>query len=48
MDQRSSSGRRTAHPLLSIALLAAVVVLSVAVAAVWQTVLGAEWISRLW
>ena len=34
--------------LLSIALLAAVVVLSVAVAAVWQTVLGAEWISRLW
>jgi hypothetical protein len=34
--------------LLAIALLAAVVVLSVAVAAVWQTVLGAEWISRLW
>jgi hypothetical protein len=34
--------------LLSIALLAAVIVLTVAVAAVWQTVLGAEWISRLW
>ena len=34
--------------LLSIALLAAVIVLTVAVAAVWQTVRGAEWISRLW
>jgi hypothetical protein len=34
--------------LLSIALLAAVIVLMVAAAAVWQTVLGAEWISRLW
>ena len=34
--------------LLAIALLAAAVVLTVAVAAVWETVLGAEWISRLW
>jgi hypothetical protein len=34
--------------LLSIALLAAVIVLTVAVTAVWQTVLGAEWIGRLW
>ena len=33
--------------LLSIALLAAVIVLAVAVAAVWETVLGAKWISRL-
>jgi hypothetical protein len=34
--------------LLAIALLAAAVVLSIAVAAVWETVLGAECISRLW
>jgi hypothetical protein len=34
--------------LLAIALLAAGVALSIAVAAVWETVLGAEWISRLW
>jgi len=34
--------------LLAIALLAAVIVLTIAVAAVWETVLGAEWISRLW
>jgi hypothetical protein len=34
--------------LLAIALLAAVIVLTVAVAAVWETVLGAEWISHLW
>jgi hypothetical protein len=34
--------------LLSIALLAAVIVLMVAVAAVWETVLGAKWISGLW
>jgi hypothetical protein len=34
--------------LLAIALLAAAVVLSIAVAAVWETVLGAERISRLW
>ena len=33
--------------LLSIALLAAVIVLAVTVAAVWETVLGAKWISRL-
>jgi hypothetical protein len=34
--------------LLSIALLAAVIVLAVAVAAVRETVLGAKWISGLW
>ena len=34
--------------LLSIALLAAVVVMTVAVAAVWEMVLGAKWISDLW
>jgi hypothetical protein len=34
--------------LLSIALLAAVIVLGVAVAAVWQTVSGAIWIIGLW
>lgn len=34
--------------LLSIALLAAVIVLAVAVAAIWETVLGAKWISGLW
>ncbi len=35
-------------PLLVIAALAGVIVLAVAVAAVWQTVLGAAWVSRLW
>jgi hypothetical protein len=34
--------------LLSIALLAAVIVLTVAVVAIWETVLGAQWISGLW
>ncbi len=34
--------------LLSIALLAAVIVLTVALVAVWDTVLGAKWISGLW
>ena len=34
--------------LLLIALLGAVTVLTVAVVAVWQTVLGAKWISGLW
>jgi hypothetical protein len=34
--------------LLAIALLAAVIVLTVAVAAVWQTVRGAQWLSGLW
>jgi hypothetical protein len=34
--------------LLSIALLAAVIVLAVEVAAVWETVLGAKWIIGLW
>lgn len=34
--------------LLSIALLAAVIVLAVAAAAIWETVLGAKWISGLW
>jgi hypothetical protein len=33
---------------LSIALLAAVIVLAVAVVAIWETVLGAQWISGLW
>jgi hypothetical protein len=35
-------------PLLSIALLAAVIVLAVATAAVWQMVVGAKWITGLW
>lgn len=34
--------------LLSIALLVAVGVLTVALTAVWQTVVGAKWISGLW
>ena len=34
--------------LLSTALLAAVIVLTVAVAVVWETVRGAQWISGLW
>jgi len=34
--------------LLSIALLAAIIVLAVASAAVWGAVLGAKWISGLW
>ena len=34
--------------LLSIALLSAVIVLALALAALWETVVGAEWISRLW
>ena len=34
--------------LLSIALLAAVIVLTVELAAVWETVLGAKWIIGLW
>ena len=34
--------------LLSIALLAAVVVLTIALAAVWETIRGAEWIGHLW
>jgi hypothetical protein len=33
--------------LLSIALLAAIIVLTVALV-VWETVLGAKWISGLW
>ena len=34
--------------LLSIALLAAVIVLAVELVAVWETVLGAKWIIGLW
>jgi len=34
--------------LLSIALLAAVIVLAIAMGAVWETVRGAEWMSRFW
>ena len=34
--------------LLSIALLVAVIVLTVELMAVWETVLGAEWINGLW
>ena len=34
--------------LLSIALLASVIVLAVEFAAVWETILGAKWISGLW
>jgi hypothetical protein len=33
--------------LLSITLLAAVIVLTVELAAVWETVLGAKWIERI-
>ena len=33
--------------LLSVALLAAVIVLALALAAVWETVRGAEWTSRI-
>jgi hypothetical protein len=34
--------------LLSIALLAAAIVLAVATAAIWQMVVGAKWIVDLW
>ena len=34
--------------LLSIALLAAIIVLAVATAAIWQMVVGAKWIIDLW
>jgi hypothetical protein len=34
--------------LLAIAPVAAVIVLTVALAAAWETVLGAKWISGLW
>ena len=34
--------------LLSIALLAAVIVLAIELAAVWETIRGAEWIICLW
>jgi len=34
--------------LLSVALLAAVIVLAVELAVVWQTVLGAKWIIGFW
>jgi hypothetical protein len=34
--------------LLMIALLAAVVVVTIAVATVWETVVGAKWVSSLW
>jgi hypothetical protein len=34
--------------LLSIALLASVIVLAVEFAVVWETILGAKWISGLW
>jgi hypothetical protein len=34
--------------LLSIALLAAVIVLAIELAAVWETIRGAEWIIGLW
>jgi hypothetical protein len=34
--------------LLSIALLAAVIVLTLATAAVWEMVVGAKWIIDLW
>jgi hypothetical protein len=34
--------------LLSIALLAAIIVLTVEFVAVWQTVVGAKWIIGLW
>ena len=34
--------------LLSIALLAAVIVMTIESMAVWETVLGAEWIVGLW
>jgi hypothetical protein len=34
--------------LLSIALLAAVLVVAIELVAVWETVLGAKWVSGLW
>jgi hypothetical protein len=34
--------------LLSIALLAAIIVLTVATAAVWEMFVGAKWIINLW
>jgi hypothetical protein len=34
--------------LLSIALLAAIIVLTVATAAVWEMLVGAKWIINLW
>jgi hypothetical protein len=34
--------------LLSIALLAAAIVLAIATAAIWQMVVGAKWIVDLW
>jgi hypothetical protein len=34
--------------LLSVALLAAIILLVLALAAVWEAVRGAEWISRIW
>jgi hypothetical protein len=34
--------------LLSIALLAAVALLVIAAAAVWETVVGAVWLGRIW
>jgi hypothetical protein len=34
--------------LLSIALLAAIVVLTIELGAIWGTVVGAEWIIGLW
>jgi hypothetical protein len=34
--------------LLSIALLAGIIVLTVALGAVWETIVGAKWISGLW
>jgi hypothetical protein len=34
--------------LLAIAVLAAVIVMTIAVVAVWETVLGGRWLSALW
>ena len=34
--------------LLSIALLAAIIVLGIELVAVWETVVGAKWIIGLW
>ena len=34
--------------LLSIAMLAAAVVLTIELVAIWETVLGAKWIGSLW
>ena len=34
--------------LLALALLASVIVLAIELVAVWETVLGAKWISGLW